>query len=138
MEYSIVRNIVDGYAKIVGGLVIGRSANSEEALDLASPKGVINSRDEGFTVEGTKFYNFNYNDAAAMGTCSHCWHDKNTDSGGRTVTVKDLYFDETVLIRVRYTVPWRTIFFDKTGSLTGLEPNSWFVPYWHHLLQPEC
>ena len=96
MEYSITRNIEDGWAKIVGGLVIGRSENSEEALDLASPKGVICSRTENFAIEGVKFYNFNYNAAAAIGTCSHCWHDNNTDSGGRTVTVSDLYFDETV------------------------------------------
>jgi len=37
-----------------------------------------------------------------------------------------------------YTTPWRTIFHDKTGSMTGLGENSWFVPYWKHLLQPEC
>ena len=139
MEYSITSNIIDGYAKIVGGLVIGRSENTEEALDWASPKGIINSRTEGFTLEGVKFYNFNYNKASAMGTCSHCWHDNNTDSGGRTITVSDLYFDEeTVTQRILYTTPWRTIFFDKTGGLTGLGPNSWFVPYWKHLLQPEC
>lgn len=138
MEYSITSNIEDGWAKIVGGLVIGRSENSEEALDLASPKGVICSRTENFAIEGVKFYNFNYNSAAAIGTCSHCWHDNNTDSGGRTITVSDLYFDETVWQRVLYTTPWRTIFHDKTGSMTELGPNSWFLPYWKHLLQPEC
>ena len=96
MEYSITRNIEDGWAKIIGGLMVGRSENSEEALDLASPKGIICSRTENFRIEGTKFYNFNYNHAAAIGTCSHCWHDNNTDSGGRTIIVTDLYFDETV------------------------------------------
>lgn len=35
-------------------------------------------------------------------------------------------------------MPWRSIFFDKTGSLTGKGPNSWFLAYWKHLLQPEC
>ena len=52
MEYSITRDIEDGWAKIVGGLVVGRSENSEEALDLASPKGVICSRTENFAIEG--------------------------------------------------------------------------------------
>jgi hypothetical protein len=37
-----------------------------------------------------------------------------------------------------YTTPWRTIFHDKTGGLTGLGENSWFVPFWTHLLQDEC
>ena len=139
MEYSkTIDNPQDGWAKIVGGLVVGRSENSEEALDLANPKGITCSRNENFSIEGTKFYNFNYNNAGALGTCSHCWHDNNTDSGGRTVTVSDLYFDETVWLRVMYTTPWRTIFHDLTGSMTELGPNTWFVPYWNHLLQPEC
>jgi len=99
MEFSVTKYmsfVEDGLAKIVGGLVIGRSENTEEALDRHSPKGVVCSRSENFSFEGVKFYNFNYNHAAAIGTCSHCWHDNNTDSGGRTVTVSNLYFDETV------------------------------------------
>lgn len=123
-------NDEDGWAKIVGGLVIGRTENTETALDKLSPKGIICARTENFSVEGVKFYNFNYNHAAAFGTCSHCWHDQNTDSGARTVTVSDLYIDETVTQRVFYTVPWRTIFHDKTGTLTGLGSESWFVPFW--------
>ena len=135
MEVSMTEDIVEGYAKIVGGLVVGRSANTEEALDLAhSAKGIISPRTENFSFEGVKFYNFNWNNAAALGTCSHCWHDNNTDSGARTITVSDLYFDETVAKRVLYTTPWRTIFFDKTGGLTNFGTNSWFVPFWKHLL----
>ena len=94
MESSMTKDIIDGYAKIVGGLVIGKSANTEEALDKASPKGIICPRTEGFTIEGVKFYNYNFNSAAAIGTCSHCWHDNNTDSGARTITVSDLFFDD--------------------------------------------
>lgn len=40
-------------------------------------------------------------------------------------------------MRWEFTVS-RTIFLDETGSLTGLEPNSWAVFYWKHLAQPEC
>lgn len=48
MEVSMT-SLVDGFAKIVGGLVVGRSANTEEALDKAdSPKGIINPRTENF------------------------------------------------------------------------------------------
>lgn len=137
MEFSVTKYTSfteDGLAKIVGGLVIGRSENTEEALDRVSPKGIVCARSENFSFEGVKFYNFNYNNAAAIGTCSHCWHDNNTDSGGRTVTVSNLYFDETVQQRVIYTTPWRTIFHDLDGTLTEKGPNSWFVPYWKHLL----
>jgi len=49
-----------GWAKIVGGLVVGKSANTEEALDNASPFGVRTPRTEYFTISGTKFYNYNF------------------------------------------------------------------------------
>ena len=128
----------DGMAQIIGGLVIGKSENTEEALDRRSPVGVRTPRTELFTMSGVKFYNYNWNSAAAMHTCSHCWHDNNTDSGARTITVWDLYFDSTVQQYVSYTTPWRTIFFDKTGELTTKGVNSWFLPKYQHLLQPEC
>ena len=139
MEYSVTSDVAGGgYAKMIGGLVVGRTSNTEEALDAASPVGVITARTEGMHVEGVKFYNFDWNGAGGIQTCSHCWHDANTDSGARTVFVKDLYFDDTVPLRVRYSTPFRTIFKDESGGLTGLSANSWFVPYWPHLLQPEC
>ena len=31
-----------------------------------------------------------------------------------------------------------TIFHDATGSMTGHGTNSWFLPFYKHLLQPEC
>lgn len=37
-----------------------------------------------------------------------------------------------------YGTPFMTIFFDKTGSLTGKGANTWFLPFYKHLLQPEC
>ena len=138
MEVSMTKDLIDGYAKIVGGLVIGRTLNTEEALEKSNPVGIKNPRTEGFTIEGVKFYNFDWGHTAALGTCSHCWHDHNTDSGARTITVSDLYFDTTVQTKVFYTVPWRTIFHDKTGSLTGMGPDSWFCHYWKHNDWPEC
>jgi len=140
MEMSRVDdNKQDGWAKIIGGLVIGKSENTEEALDKASPVGVRTPRTEYFNMSGVKFYNYNWNKAAGMHTCSHCWHDNNTDSGARHVTVEDLYFDtDSVQKIVEYTTPFRTIFLDKTGTMTGKGENSWFVPYFKHLIQPEC
>ena len=50
----------------------------------------------------------------------------------------DLFFDSTVQQRVSYTTPFRTIFFDTDGTLTDKGANSWFLPYWKHLLVDEC
>jgi len=139
MEMSRVDdNKADGHAKIIGGLVVGKTENTEEALDKVSPVGVRTPRTEWFTMNNVKFYNYNWNKAAGMHTCSHCWHDNNTDSGARTVTVSGLYFDSSVQKRVEYTTPFRTIFYDLDGGLTGKGAKSWFAPNFKHLIQPEC
>ena len=98
----MTEDIIDGYAKIVGGLVVGRTENSQNEIDLGSPHGIITPRTENFSIEGTKFYNYDWNNAAGLGTCSHCFHGAATDSGARTVRVSDLMFDDTVLKRVFY------------------------------------
>jgi hypothetical protein len=140
MEVSLTGGIKDDLAKIVGGLVVGRSGNTEPALESKSPHGVITPRTENFSIDGTKFVNFNKEGTevfgAALGTCSHCFHGAATDSGARTVTVENLVF-EGVVKRIRYQYPHRAIFFDKTGSLTGVE-GGWATAHWKHLEQPEC
>ena len=102
IEFSVIEDNMDGLAKIVGGLIIGRTENTEFAIDMESPHGIITPRTENFSIEGTKFYNYNWNDAAALGTCSHCFHAAATDSGARTVRVSDLVFDITVDKRIFY------------------------------------
>ena len=141
MEFSLTEDIEDGWAKIVGGLVVGRSENSDAELDGLSvgPHGIITPRTENFSVEGTSFFNFDFwEDGAALGTCSHCFHGAATDSGARTVTVKSLTFDRSVPKRIRYQYPFRAIFYDLDGSLTGQSKKSWATPYWKHNEQPEC
>jgi hypothetical protein len=65
--------------------------------------GLIGPRTENFTVYDLRFYNFNFSESAALGTCSHCWHPAATDSGGRTFKVQNLTFDSsTVPRRIRY------------------------------------
>jgi len=85
-----------------------------------------------------KFYNFDVADKAALGSCSHCFAAPSTDSGARTVTFSNLYFDSSVKVKIRYQEPWREIFYDLDGSLTGLGPNTWTTPYWRHNDHPEC
>ena len=139
MEFSLTEDIIDGYAKVVGGMVIGRTANSQDEIDLGSPHGIITPRTENFSIEGVKFYNYDWNDAAGLGTCSHCFHAAATDSGARTVRVSNLHFDDaTVTKRILYQYPYRAIFLDETGHLTNLGENSWATPGWKHNEQPEC
>jgi len=52
-------------------------------MDLASPNGIITYRTENFGVVGAHFYNYNFNDAAAFGTCSHCIMLPTRDDGAR-------------------------------------------------------
>jgi hypothetical protein len=89
-------------------------------------------------VNNVRFYNFDLNEQAAIGTCSHCFHPAATDSGARTVTFSNLLFDSSVSMKVRYQFPYRAILKDKDGSLTGLGANTWATPYWKHNYQPEC
>lgn len=104
--------------------------NTETYLDVSSPHGIINPRQENFVVKNIKFYNFDFNDAAALGSCSHCFHDAATDQGARTVTFSNLYFDpDTVPRRIRYETPYKAIFFDTDGTLTDLGPNTWATFY---------
>jgi hypothetical protein len=135
MEVSLTEDIDNGYAKISDALIVGRSANTEADLDdlEIGPHGIITPRSEGFTVENVQFYNFNHwEDGAALGTCSHCFHAAATDSGARTVTVRQLTFDETVPKRIRYQYPFRAIFYDEDGSLTDQDEHSWATAYWSH------
>ena len=48
-----------------------------------------------------KFYNFDFNGSAAIGGCSHCFHPAATDSGARTVTFNNTYFDSSVIQRIK-------------------------------------
>jgi hypothetical protein len=42
------------------------------------------------------------------------------------------------LRKIRYTTPFRDIFYDLDGTLTGLGPKTWATPYWRHNDQPGC
>jgi hypothetical protein len=90
-------------------------------------------------LDGVSFYNFADSDSAAIGTCSHCFHAASTDSGSRTMTVRNLTFDDaTVPKRILYQMPFREIIYDEDGTLTGKGAGSWATFYYNHLNQTEC
>lgn len=127
-----------GKCFIDGGLVIGKSkGNASTALNAASPRGIITPRSEWFGVKNVAFHNWNWQKAAAIGSCSHCWHGAATDSGARQVNFNKLTFATTTL-RINYQIPWRAIYYDEDGTLTGKGAKSWATPYWIHNDWPEC
>lgn len=113
--------------------MIGYSENAENSTTNTFSHGIITPRSENFSVNNVRFYNFDRAGKAAFGSCSHCFHPASTDSGARTITFSKIYFDpSTVTTRIRYQYPWRDIFFDTDGTLTGLGSNSWATPYFKH------
>jgi hypothetical protein len=49
-----------------------------------------------------------------------------------------LYFDSTVKTKIRYQYPWKAIFYDLDGTLTGKGPKTWATYYYGHHEQSEC
>jgi hypothetical protein len=93
IEFELTENMVDGYTQVNGALVIGRSENADNYTNSAASHGIIGPRTENFQVHNVKFYNFDIAGKAALGSCSHCFSPPSTDSGARTVTFSNLYFD---------------------------------------------
>jgi hypothetical protein len=124
-------------AMIDGALVIGKSSNfdpnpdNDEKLRTSSPRGVEMAAREYFNVKNVRFFNFDFNDAAAIGTCSHCTQPE--DKGARTARTEKLWFDdETVPRRITYNFPGKGIIHDLDGTLTDKGPGSWATAYFKH------
>lgn len=131
IEFEMTWDAEQGECYVDGATIVGRTPNTEQDLDSQSPHGIITARSENFQFHNVNFYNFNWNNAAAIGTCSHCFHDAATDSGARTIRTSGLTFTD-VDYKINYQIPWRAIIADEDGSLTGLGANSWATPYWKH------
>ncbi|TNV88211.1 hypothetical protein FGO68_gene8985 [Halteria grandinella] len=140
IEFEKTLNITNGTGvHIYNALIVGRSKNADELTNTTDSRGIIGSRTENFYVNKVRFYGFDVGDKAAIAACSHCFSPPSTDSGARTASFSNLHFDPaTVTRKIRYQEPWRDIYFDIDGSLTGLGPGSWATPYWRHNHQPEC
>jgi len=83
------------------------------------------------------FHDFNFNNAAALGTCSHCFHPAATDSGARTVRISEMEYNNVDRI-IRYQLPYRGIFIDKDGTTTKKGPNTMMTFGYEWNRQPEC
>jgi hypothetical protein len=118
--------------------VIGQSNNVELVLLYSNPTGVIGPRTENWQAHGISFYNFNWNEAAAFGSCSHCWHPQTSDHVARQYDVSNMYLDESVTRVFKYGTPFNGIYHDLDGSVTGLGPDSWATHFEASHIVPEC
>lgn len=91
--FEIVQDVKDDVCFIDGGFTIGRTSTSITALSGASPRGISAPRSENFSIKNMRFYNYNFNKAAALTDCSHCTHIASQDSGARTIKTINLGFD---------------------------------------------
>jgi len=135
--FEIVQDVKDDVCYVDGGFSIGKTP-ANTALNGASPKGVSAARSENFSIRNMRFYNYNFNDAAALTDCSHCNHIASQDSGARTIKTQNLGFDSSVTQRIRFGFPFNGIFYDLDGSLTNKGPNTYVSAFYEHNVQPEC
>jgi hypothetical protein len=138
IEFGLTDSFGAGRARISDALVIGRSNNSDASTWVTTPRGIITARSDHFLVENVRFWNYDFNDAAAFGSCSHCFHDGATDSGARTITTREITFGDNVTRLFNYQFPHRAIFYDEDGSVTGKGAGSWATPYFAHHEVAEC
>lgn len=61
IEFSVIEDIADGYAKVTGGMVIGNTGlNDADGFTNRTVWGFIGPRTENMTVDGLKFYNYDF------------------------------------------------------------------------------
>jgi len=96
IEFSLTSEFGNDMAQINDALIVGMSSNTDDKLQAASPRGIITPRTDNFLVTGVRFFNFNWGDAALVGSCSHCFHPAATDNGARTIKFSNLTIDSSV------------------------------------------
>jgi len=66
IEFGYTKDTADGLHQgggIKDALIIGRTANAAEELTVeSSPHGIITAKTENMTIDGVKFYNFDWTD----------------------------------------------------------------------------
>ena len=125
-------NSGEGVGYVDGALVVGRTTANSATFN-ANPHGIITPRTDRWWVKNVRFYNFDFGTAAAFGSCSHCFSPPSTDTDARTVKFEGISYDEaTVPVKVRYQFPYRAIFYDVDGSLTGRGAGAWATSDWTH------
>jgi hypothetical protein len=101
VEVNKVISVWDNMARLEDAVLVGQTTNNAEAT--GSPHGIIAPQRDGWRAVNVRFYNYDFNNAAALGSCSHCFSEPATDSGARETKFENLQFDDlTVPRRIRY------------------------------------
>jgi len=129
MEWSTLNSEVKAtnISLVNKALIIGRTENGVPG----STYGIIGPRSNFFTINDVKFFNIDAT-GGALGDCSHCEIKYSTDSGARTYFTSKLSFDASVKRKILYRYPYRGIYSDLDGTLTGLGAGSWATAYFKH------
>jgi hypothetical protein len=138
IEFEITNSFGREMARVNNGMIVGRTSNTHPLLEAATARGIIGPRSDDFLIENTRFFNWDWGESAALGSCSHCFHTASTDSGARTVATRNLTFDDSVTRIFNFGYPHRAIFEDLDGSLTGKGAGSYATYYYPHHEVPEC
>jgi hypothetical protein len=100
IEIEIDANLKENTGFVDGALIVGRTLNNMEN-SVGNPRGIITPRTDKWWVKNVKFFNFNFGHAAALGSCSHCFHPAATDSDARTIKFANIFMDpDTVTKKV--------------------------------------
>ena len=104
--------------------------------------GIITPQRDGWKVMNVSFFNFDFNDAAAIGSCSDCAIKpiEYADHGMRTTDFEGLQFnDSSVPRRIRFRDPFNDLFHDIDSTLSDGGADSWVVSNFKHIeSHPNC
>ena len=118
---------------LLNATIIGSVPGMDEDNTVNSPLGVVTPMSNGFNATNVRFYNYNFNDAAAIGTTKVLYGTFMVDSGVWTAKFSNLTInDSSVTKRINYQGSWNSIFEDMDGTLTDLEPTSWAIANLKH------
>lgn len=86
---------------------------------------------------GAKLTFVNYGQTGAIAGCADCDDPAFMKQGGYTYRLTGLRFVQSP-VRVRWTVPYKSIMHDLDGSLTGRGPRTWALPYYKFNQHAAC
>ena len=87
-ELNKVVSVRDKMAWLENSVMVGQTTNNSGGL--GSPHGVITPQRDGWAVKDVRFYNYNFGNAAAIGSCSHCFKKPATDRDVRHIDFEQL------------------------------------------------
>mmetsp|Transcript_29621 Transcript_29621/g.95059 ORF Transcript_29621/g.95059 Transcript_29621/m.95059 type:complete len:1807 (+) Transcript_29621:66-5486(+) len=123
-------------AYLANSIMVGHTSQFPGGIptqpDFNYKNGFIAPQDDGFYLYNNTFAAFDLPGHEALSSCSHCEFPQPRNNGA-----KKAYYSNTTYInvdnKVAWGVPYKGIFRDLDGTLTGLTQGSYATAYWPHL-----